>query len=246
MSLKPADLIILPVYNEEASVDRVLEAIAAAAPGIDLVAVDDGSTDGSRARLEAAARWWPARLELVTHPENQGYGAALQSGFRFAIENGYRRAVTMDCDEQHEPALIRPFLDALDETGADVVSGSRYLQVDVREAPPPADRWRINREITAEINRITGFGLTDAFCGFKAYRVASLRRLELTERGYGFPIQFWIRAWRQGLKVVERPVPLIYKRNFERRFGGGLDDPAQRRAYYLEVLQKEVTPCSTC
>lgn len=241
------DLVILPVYNEEVSIRKVLAAVAAAVPGVDLFAIDDGSTDNSRRYLEEAGAQWQGRFELLARDENRGYGAALRSGFAFALKEGYRRAVTIDCDEQHEPALIPSFLQALDETQADVVSGSRYLQVDLREAPPPEDRREINRIITAEINRLTGYGLTDAFCGFKAYRVASLAPLRLTEDGYGFPVQFWLQAWRHGLKVVERPVPLIYKRNFERRFGGGLDDPQRRLAYYRSLLEreKEVASCWT-
>src|SRR5690606_12280492 len=112
-------------------------------------------------------------------------------------------------------------------------------------APPP-DRWAINQHITARINELTGFQLTDAFCGFKAYRVEALRDLRFDEPGYGFPIQFWMAAHRHGLRVVERPVPLIYKHNFERRFGGGLDDPERRLAYYESLLEKEVARCSTC
>lgn len=237
------DLVILPVYNEEPSIPRVVAALAEAVPHMDVVAIDDGSTDRSRDRLYEAARRWAGRFAVLTRDQNAGYGAALRWGFRFAMDEGYERCVTMDCDEQHEPALIPSFLDALAE--ADVVSGSRYLEVDLREAPPPADRWAINREITAEINRLTGFQLTDAFCGFKAYRVDALRPLRLDEPGYGFPIQFWLEAWRHGLRIVERPVPLIYKHNFERRFGGGLDDPEQRLRYYRSLLEREVARCST-
>src|SRR5690606_124102 len=128
----------------------------------------DGSTDDSRRHLQEAGAQWEGRFELLAHDENRGYGAALRSGLAVAVKGGYRRAVTIDCDEQHEPALIPSFLQALDETQADVVSGSRYLQIDQREAPPPEDRREINRIITEEINRLTGYGITDAFCGFKA------------------------------------------------------------------------------
>lgn len=241
---KAEDLVIIPVYNEAPSIPRVMDALRAAVPHLDVLVVDDGSTDGSSELLQQAAAQWPAGFFIITHEVNGGYGAALQAGFRFALENGYRGCVTMDCDEQHEPALIPSFLAALDE--ADVVSGSRYLDIDLREAAPPPDRWAINQHITARINELTGFQLTDAFCGFKAYRVEALRDLRFDEPGYGFPIQFWMEAHRHGLRVVERPVPLIYKHNFERRFGGGLDDPERRLAYYESLLEKEVARCSTC
>ena len=233
------DLIVIPVYNEAQSVEGVLAATKAAAPGVDILVVDDGSTDGSS---EILARI--PGIRVLRHPVNQGYGAALMDGFRYAQERGYARVVTMDCDEQHEPALIPEFLALAHEW--DVVSGSRYLvPAPPKLGPVPEDRRRINALITAKINELTGYRLTDAFCGFKAYRVPALARLQLSEPGYGFPLQFWIQAARAGLSVIERPVPLIYVPNFERRFGGELDDSEKRLAYYLEVIEKEVARCST-
>ncbi|OUN01506.1 MAG: hypothetical protein BAA04_09155 [Firmicutes bacterium ZCTH02-B6] len=233
-----ADLVVIPVYNEAQSIRRVLAATKAAAKGTDILVVDDGSTDGSAEILAGIEG-----IRVLHHPVNMGYGAALIDGFAYAREHGYERVVTMDCDEQHEPALIPEFLALAREW--DVVSGSRYLV----PQPPllgqvPQDRRRINQLITQRINGITGYRLTDAFCGFKAYKVAALARLELTETGYAFPLQFWIQAARAGLTVVEHPVPLIYVPNFERRFGGELDDADKRLAYYLDVIEKEVAKCS--
>ncbi|MBO8142099.1 MAG: glycosyltransferase family 2 protein [Firmicutes bacterium] len=234
-----ADLVVIPVYNEAPSVERVLGEVRAAAPRADILVIDDGSTDGSSEIL----RRIPG-IRVIRHRENLGYGAALLDGFAFAQENGYARVVTMDCDEQHEPRLIPEFLEHAREW--DVVSGSRYLDPSVpKRGNAPEDRRRINALITERINQLTGYRLTDAFCGFKAYRVPALKRLELSERGYAFPLQFWIQAARAGLTVVERPVPLIYVPNFERRFGGDLDDADRRLKYYLEVIEKEVAKCST-
>jgi dolichol-phosphate mannosyltransferase len=92
--------------------------------------------------------------------------------------------------------------------------------------------------VTEEVNAITGFGLTDAFCGFKAYSVKALKLLELRESGYSMPLQLWIQARFFGLRVVERAVSRIYD-DPTRRFGGGLDDPDTRLAYYLETIAKE-------
>lgn len=226
------DLVALPLYNEAASVGRVLAAVRRHTEA-EILVVDDGSTDGSG----ILAAEVPG-VVVLSHGENRGYGAALQSAFRWAGERGYRHLITLDCDEQHEPALIPRFLAEIGQ-GWDVVSGSRYLPQSPRWGEPPPDRVAINRAVTEIINKLTGWRLTDAFCGLKAYRVAALAELELDEPGYGFPLQFWLQAYRCGLRVTELPVDLIYFPR-ERGFGGGLDDPQRRLAYYQEVIGWEV------
>src|SRR5690625_1946669 len=93
----PRDLIIVPVYNEARSIPHVMRELEAAVPRIDIIAVDDGSTDDSLNLLEQAAARWQARFHIVSHPANTGYGAALMRGFQFALEEGYDRCVTIDC-----------------------------------------------------------------------------------------------------------------------------------------------------
>ncbi len=226
-------LIVMPMYNEEATLEAVLQAVRRYAPEeADILVVDDGSTDRSP---EILARFPDVRV--IRHPENRGYGASLITGFQYALEHGYDVIVTMDCDEQHEPYLIPDLLAALD--GVDIVSGSRYLPGSSRGQDPPPDRLRINREITEEVNALTGLGITDAFCGFKAYRAEALRRMRLTEPSYGMPLQVWVQAAALGLRIREIPIGRIYK-NPERRFWGGLDDPEVRLAYYRAVLREEV------
>jgi dolichol-phosphate mannosyltransferase len=148
----------------------------------------------------------------------------------------YDVLVTIDCDGQHEPQRIPEFVAAC--TGeVDIVSGSRYLQQFPGDSQPPADRRRINEQITREVNRRLGLSLTDAFCGFKAYRVAALADVELHDEGYAMPLELWVQAAHLGLRIVELPVPLIYLEE-ERSFGGSLDDGRTRLAYYRQVLDR--------
>lgn len=232
-------LVVVPVYNEEASVEAVLAEVRRYAAGADVLVVDDGSTDGTPRRLACLPG-----VRVIRHAQNRGYGAALMEGFRVAAEEGYDYVVTIDCDGQHEPARIPIFFHTLAQ-GWDMVSGSRYLPGSDAQGEVPPDRLAINRQFTDRINRLTGLGLTDTFCGFKGYRVAALRRLHLDEPGYGFPLQVWVEAWRHRLSVVELPVPRIYKANFERRFGGELDRPEVRRRYYERVLSRALA-CPRC
>ena len=91
--------------------------------------------------------------------------------------------------------------------------------------------------VTAELNERLGLNLTDAFCGFKAYRVSSLPRLSTSERGYAMPLELWVRAACAGLTVIELPVPLVYLEE-KRSFGGELDDGGTRLAYYHRVIDR--------
>jgi len=141
--------------------------------------------------------------------------------------------VTTDCDGQHEPARIPVLLEAIHD--ADIVSGSRYLRDFRQNTLPPQDRLQINRQITAELNERFGLHLTDAFCGFKAYRTEALARLRITETGWGMPLQLWVQAARLGLRIKEIGVPRVYL-DPNRAFGGALNDAAARLAYYRRVL----------
>ena len=221
-------LTALPVYNEEAHVEAVLAEVKRYAG--EVLVVDDGSTDRTPELLQSIDA-----IHVCTHADNQGYGAALHSAFQYAVDHRFDTLVTIDCDGQHQPALI-PELAAATAL-ADVVSGSRYLETFDPSRPPPEQRRRINQEITAELNRRMGLKLTDAFCGFKAYRTSALEKLDITDTGYAMPLQFWVQAVRRGLSIIEVPVPLVYL-DEHRSFGGSLDDGETRRQYYYEVLNR--------
>jgi dolichol-phosphate mannosyltransferase len=234
----PQFLTALPVYNEVRHVSAVLDEVLRFTP--DVLVVDDGSTDGT-SQLLAARR----DVRVVRHEHNRGYGAALATAFTTALEGSWDGLVTIDCDGQHQPRLIPDFIAAASgPDGADIVSGSRYLQPFPGDSEPPATRRRINAEITAEINDRFGLALTDAFCGFKAYRRRALERLHVTEMGYAMPLEVWVQAAAAGLRIVELPVPLLYL-DLARSFGGALDDAATRLAYYRRVLDSAAsTTCS--
>ena len=104
-----------------------------------------------------------------------------------------------------------------------------------RTRPPPLTGGSSTTTITKEVNARYGLNLTDAFCGFKAYRRAALDQLHITETGWGMPLQLWVQAARQGLRVKEIGVPRLYL-DPKRAFGGVMNDPTERLAYYRAVL----------
>ena len=225
-------LIAIPVYNEEKHLARVLAEMVAFSP--EILAVDDGSTDSSAAILDAHPF-----VEVHHHDTNEGYGQSLIDAFRIAACRRFDWIVTLDADEQHDPAAVAMFLDEAARGDADVLSGSRYLPGSRRETPVPEERRSINVLVTQVLNRVTPYRLTDAFCGFKAYRVSALERVALSEKGYAMPLQFWIRAARAGLRVREVPIQLVYV-DPSRTFRGALDDPRRRLQHYLALLDAEL------
>jgi dolichol-phosphate mannosyltransferase len=228
-------LVTMPVYNEARYAPRVLQAIRRhVARAADILVVDDGSTDGTSDLLRREMD-----IRVIRHPENRGYGQSLIDAFAFAAREGYDWAITIDCDEQHEPAQIPEFIQAAAQNDADVISGSRYLIDYPGDDPAPAERRRINHTINHLLDQVLGLKLTDSFCGFKAHRVAAMERLRLTEPGYAFPMQFWPQAVAAHLRIRELPVRRIY-RDKNRSFGGTLDDPAERLTHYLSVFVHEL------
>ncbi len=222
-------LIAIPVYNEQRYVTKVLDEVRRYSH--EILVIDDGSTDQTPMLLAQQP------VDVVRHAENRGYGRSMIDAFRWASCQmcRYDWLITMDCDEQHEPASLPDFFAAIESNHADVISGSRYRKDQDGNDRPPSDRQAINQRITDMINVQLGMQITDAFCGYKAYRVAALRELNLDESGYAFPLQFWVEAAAAGLRVDEVPIRLIYN-DPNRSFGGPLDDADHRLTHYQRAF----------
>ena len=230
-------LTALPVYNEGRHVAEVLGRVLESAG--DVLVVNDGSKDHT---AEEVARF--PDVVQIQHERNRGYGAALCTAFEYALKQGYEGLVTIDCDGQHEPKLI-PVLAGMLSDDVEMISGSRYLSELGGNSQPPEERMKINRQITDLLNQRLGFEkrlgapLTDAFCGFKAYRVPALAQLNITDFGYAMPLQVWVQAAALNWRIVEVAVPRIYLEE-ERSFGGSLDNHAIRLRHYLKVFEDEL------
>lgn len=224
-------LVAIPVYNEQQYVTAVLDEVRKYARHV--LVIDDGSSDDTPCLLAKQP------VDVIRHAENRGYGRSIRDAFRYAVCYKYDWLITMDCDEQHEPASLPTFFDAIARDDADILSGSRYLQDDGNGDRPPADRRSINQTITRLVNETLGLQITDAFCGYKAYRVSAIRKLELSEDGYAIPLQFWVQAAAHDLRISEVPIRLIYN-DPNRSFGGPLDDATHRLAHYMRVFDAEI------
>lgn len=234
-SMSDRILTALPVFNEESHVAEVLSEVLQHVS--EVLVVDDGSSDRTS---EILSQQFPS-VHVVRHEANRGYGAALKTAFAFAVRYGYDVLVTMDCDGQHEPQLVTQIASLVNDSSnpVDLVSGSRYLKSFGDNSIPPEERRAINAQITRCLNERLGLSITDAFCGFKAYRVSALSDLDITDDGYAMPLQLWIQAVDLGWRISEFPVPLVYL-NEARSFGGSLDDAAIRLNHYRSVLNDEL------
>ncbi|MDR4509131.1 MAG: glycosyltransferase family 2 protein [Candidatus Brocadiaceae bacterium] len=228
---KNKTLIAIPVFNET-NVLNLIQKIQAFP--LDILVVDDGSTNNFSNELCSVEN-----IRFIVHSRNIGYGKTICDAFQYAMQNEYDYLLTIDADGQHEPEEIQLFLDKIPFNDFDILSGSRYLSPVGNEFKAPQDRFLINKEITRIIGRITGYNVTDTFCGFKAYKVRSLGILSLTEVGYGMPVQLWLQAWKMGLRVKEIAVKLIYK-DLLKQFTGTLSNPQIRLQYYKDIIENEL------
>lgn len=152
-------LIVMPAFNEEASVRAVVLEVLEKLPGVAVLVVDDGSRDRTSAEALASGAL------VATLPFNLGVGGAMRTGFRYAVENGYENVVQIDSDGQHDPAGVPALLAALDD-GADLVLGARFAGEGEYRVRGPR-RWAMVI-LAGVLSRTSGTRLTDTTSGYRA------------------------------------------------------------------------------
>lgn len=217
-------LVVIPAYNEENTLPAVLDELHATLPGIDIVVVDDGSLDRT---AEVARRGGATALRL---PYNLGIGGALRTGFRYAVDHGYRRAVQFDADGQHDPGEVPALVRHLDD-GADLVIGSRFADGETDYEVGRVRRGAM-RLLGTTVRVLSGQVFTDTSSGFRAFGPDAL---ELFARNYPAEymesVEALVMACASGLRVVEAPVQM------RTRAGGQPSTRSLRLAYhYVRLL----------
>jgi dolichol-phosphate mannosyltransferase len=198
-------LVIIPTYNEAASIEEAVERTLAADPRVDVLVVDDGSPDGT-AKLVAALTVQEPRAHLMVREGKQGLGAAYRAGFAWGLERGYDALVEMDADLSHPPDRLAALLDGL--AAADLVIGSRYVPGG-RTVNWSKAREAISRGGNAYVRLALGIPVHDVTAGYRAYRRQLLQALpmgEIRSNGYCFQVEMAHRAWQEGFRVVEVPI----------------------------------------
>jgi glycosyltransferase involved in cell wall biosynthesis len=205
--LAPSDsvLVIVPAWNEERNVGTTVREILAADARYHVAVVDDGSTDGTA----AAAR--EAGATVLSLPFNLGVGGAMRTGFTYAEREGYRRAIQVDADGQHNPVDIERVLAGLEH--ADISIGARFSDVGDYEVRGPR-KWAM-RFLASVLSRVARTKLTDVTSGFRA---AGPRAIRQYVRYYpaeylGDTLDSLVAACHAGLSVTQVPVAMRPRRH---------------------------------
>jgi glycosyltransferase involved in cell wall biosynthesis len=196
----PRVLIVVPALNEEESLPVTLDELARKAPGHAVLVVDDGSRDGTPQVARGRG------VAVVSHAVNLGVGAALQTGFRWALRQGYDIGVQLDADGQHDPAFLDALLAPVIAGECDVSIGSRYVSRTGYRAPLAR---RMGMLLFSSVVQITvGQRITDTTSGFRAYDRAVMEVCQ-----HDFPKDFpdaplLIDLARRGFRLAEVPVEM--------------------------------------
>ena len=197
--------IIIPTYNNELTLARVVEEIAAFSQHI--IVVNDGSTDGTLAILEA----FPF-VQLISYKKNMGKGWALRKAFAYATMHGYQYAISIDSDGQHFAKDLPAFIDKLMLERNAIIIGARNM----RQASVPGGSSFGNRFSNFWFWVETGITVPDTQSGYKLYPLESLKKMRFFTRRYEFEIEVLVRATWRGVNVVSIPVTVYYPPKEER------------------------------
>jgi glycosyltransferase involved in cell wall biosynthesis len=212
-------LIVMPALNEQASVGTVISQVKQSLPGMDVLVVDDGSSDET-ARLAREAGAEVARLSV-----NLGVGGAMRTGFRYAAARGYDVVVQVDADGQHDPEEVGALLDALDDV--DIAIGSRFAGKGSYKASGPRKYAMV--VLSLVFSRLAKTKLTDVTSGFKAMgpRAIKLFSAYYPAEYLGDTVESLVMAIRAELKIKEIPVIM------RERAGGTPSHSPVKSAVYL-------------
>jgi glycosyltransferase involved in cell wall biosynthesis len=193
--------IVIPVFNERATLPALLESVARVPLDKEILIVDDGSTDGTREYLKNMAQNPGEGVRVLFHDRNKGKGAALRTGFReVAGDIVIIQDADLEYDPQDYPALLKPILDGR----ADVVYGSRFLGGPHRVL----FFWHYlgNKTLTLISNMLTNLNLSDMETCYKVFRSEVLKNLTFTSDGFAIEAEMTVKIARAGYRVYETPI----------------------------------------
>jgi dolichol-phosphate mannosyltransferase len=204
-------LVIIPTYNELENVRTIIPEILRQDERLEVLVVDDNSPDGTADEVRRMMAGNP-RIHILEREKKMGLGTAYVAGFKHAIANGYDYVFEMDADHSHDPATLPRFLAAIEDY--DLVLGSRYIQ-GVNVINWPMKRLLLSYFANQYTRIVTGLPVRDATGGFKCFRIAVLKSIDLDRvrsNGYSFQIEMSFKAWKKGYRLYEIPIIFMDRR----------------------------------
>ncbi|HYW70101.1 MAG TPA: glycosyltransferase family 2 protein [Pyrinomonadaceae bacterium] len=193
--------VVIPVYNEAATIGSVIEQVLKVPHLLEIIVVDDGSTDATAAVVEAIAESHP-QVQLQRLENNSGKTAALRAGFA-ATRGGI--VIVQDADLEYDPAEIPGVIEPILQGRAQVVFGSRFL---VRKAARVLYFYHYvaNKFLTLLSNLLTNLNMTDIETGYKAFRGDIIREMTIVSKGFGFEVEATAKVAKLGVPIFEVPI----------------------------------------
>lgn len=189
---------VIPAYNESAHIAEVVSGCRG--HGLDVIVVNDCSTDETASAAEAAG------ARVVSHETNRGKGAGLETGRAAAREAGFESMLTLDGDGQHSPDDVPAILAAAEETDADMVIGTRMGDISTM----PFVRRCTNRFMSWFITKLARTRVTDSQSGFRLIKLVLFDEIKVASEHFDAESEIIIKAGRAGKRIVEVPVRTIY------------------------------------
>ena len=229
-------LVIIPTYNEQENIPKLLPMVLAQDQRLDVLVVDDASPDGTGQIADEIAARNP-RVHVLHRAGKLGLGTAYLAGFRWGIERKYEWMFEMDADFSHDPAHLPQFIQALSRY--DVVLGSRYLGGRVTVINWPISRLLLSYFANVYARIVTGLPIGDATGGYKAFRRPVLESIDLAKvesEGYAFQIEMSFRAWKRGFRIGEIPIVFVDRTLGESKMSKRIVREAVWKVWKLRML----------
>lgn len=217
------NLVIIPTYNEIENITKIIPAVFAIDPSLEILVIDDGSPDGTADAVKALQSGFKDRLHLIRRSGKLGLGTAYITGFKWALERDYDHIFEMDADFSHKPEDIPRLLQACRD-GADMAVGSRYCS-GVNVVNWPIGRILISYFASVYVRKVLGFKIFDSTAGFVCYTSRVLRTIDLDNvrmKGYGFQIELKYTAHSLGFKIAEVPVIFVNRVEGSSKMSGSI------------------------
>lgn len=208
-------VVIIPTYNELGNIENMVRKVFSLPQAFDLLIIDDGSPDGTAAKVKQLQTEFGNRLFIIERSGKQGLGTAYIAGFKWALAKSYQYIFEMDCDFSHNPDDLLRLYKECAVNGSDVSIGSRYVPGG-GFVNWPKDRIRLSKNASRYVNLVTWIGIKDPTAGFICYKRNVLETIDLDKIrfvGYAFQIEMKFAARKLGFKIAE--VPIIFTERVE-------------------------------